>query len=268
MKRLLIVLVTLMLASGLSVAQNGVKKKRTAPQDYGQVIINHYSGQAQPAPVVFDHWLHRAKYTCRLCHVDIGFAMKANETGIKAADNNNGQFCGACHNGKATYGGEKIFNACSVNTSPQDAQRCIRCHSQGKNVKSRYDFATVTGKFPKGHFGNGVDWIAAEAAGLIKLTDSLETISGKGKRFQIPPDMDLAPTAKGIPEIAFSHDKHSVWNGCELCHPEVFPSVKKGGALKYSMNEIFDGKYCGACHGRVAFPVTDCQKCHSKPASS
>jgi len=33
--------------------------------------------------VVFDHWLHRAKFTCRLCHVDIGFAMKAEATDIR-----------------------------------------------------------------------------------------------------------------------------------------------------------------------------------------
>jgi c(7)-type cytochrome triheme protein len=29
------------------------------------------------------------------------------------------------------------------------------------------------------------------------------------------------------------------------------------------MQEIFDGKYCGACHGKVAFTNTDCQLCHS-----
>lgn len=33
----------------------------------------------------------------RLCHVDIGFAMKANETGITADDNASGNYCGTCH---------------------------------------------------------------------------------------------------------------------------------------------------------------------------
>jgi c(7)-type cytochrome triheme protein len=40
--------------------------------------------------------------------------------------------------------------------------------------------------------------------------------------------------------------------------------VKKG-ATKYSMVEIFDGKYCGACHMTVAFPLTDCGRCHTRP---
>jgi len=30
----------------------------------------------------------------------------------------------------------------------------------------------------------------------------------------------------------------------------------------YPMNENFDGKYCGACHGKVAFPMIDCRPWH------
>jgi c(7)-type cytochrome triheme protein len=40
--------------------------------------------------------------------------------------------------------------------------------------------------------------------------------------------------------------------------------VKKG-TTKYSMVDIFEGKYCGVCHVNVAFPMTDCQRCHAKP---
>jgi c(7)-type cytochrome triheme protein len=39
------------------------------------------------------------------------------------------------------------------------------------------------------------------------------------------------------------------------------------GATKYSMVEIFEGKYCGVCHGTVAFPNIDCQRCHVKPVA-
>ena len=28
------------------------------------------------------------------------------------------------------------------------------------------------------------------------------------------------------------------------------------------MVQIFDGQYCGACHVSVAFPLTDCKRCH------
>ena len=66
-----------------------------------------------------------------------------------------------------------------------------------------------------------------------------------------------------MPDIIFSHRKHTVWNGCELCHPEIFVGVKKGSS-RYSMATIFEGNSCGACHNMVAFPLTDCQRCHTK----
>jgi hypothetical protein len=30
------------------------------------------------------------------------------------------------------------------------------------------------------------------------------------------------------------------------------------------MQQIFEGQYCGACHGSVAFPNTDCRLCHTE----
>ncbi len=47
-----------------------------APDEYGRVIIKQSSApRAGFAPVVFDHWVHRSKFTCRLCHTDIGFEI-------------------------------------------------------------------------------------------------------------------------------------------------------------------------------------------------
>ena len=100
MNRLLLGIVLLLVFASMVSAQGGVKKKRPLPYEFGREVINNSSEKAGLAPVVFDHWLHRAKYTCRLCHVDIGFAMKAGATGIKAADNMSGYYCGSCHNGK------------------------------------------------------------------------------------------------------------------------------------------------------------------------
>jgi hypothetical protein len=33
------------------------------------------------------------------------------------------------------------------------------------------------------------------------------------------------------------------------------------------MTKIAAGEYCGRCHDRVAFPLTDCLRCHVKPKS-
>jgi c(7)-type cytochrome triheme protein len=214
--------------------------------------------------VVFDHWLHRAKFTCRLCHVDIGFAMKTGATGIKAADNEKGYYCGACHNGKTMSGKEAVFDACARAVVSGEKARCLRCHSLGKNVKPKFDFSDFTERLPRGRFGNGIDWEKAEEEGLIKPVDFLENVSIRRQPISAQKDFALGAKVEGMPDIIFSHKKHTVWNGCELCHPEIFVGVKKG-TTKYSMAEIFEGKYCGVCHVSVAFPQIDCQRCHTKP---
>jgi len=261
MNRLLCGIFLLFVFAGFVSAQNGVKKKRPLPYEYGRVVLNNYSEKAGLAPVVFDHWVHRAKFTCRVCHVDVGFAMKAGATGIKASDNISGYYCGACHNGKMVSDSAKVFEACEKAISPGEKARCERCHSAGINGKRKYSFTAFTERLPKGRFGNSIDWEKAEEGGLIHPVDFLEGVSIKRKSISAQKDFALEAKLEGMPDIIFSHKKHTLWNGCELCHPEIFVGVKKG-ATKYSMIEIFDGKYCGVCHTSVAFPVTDCQRCH------
>ena len=78
---LLLVLVgAVLLAGNVAAAQVYLPERPPAPSEYGKVILD--SSSSGPGAVVFDHWLHRSKFTCRLCHVDIGFAMQAKATGI------------------------------------------------------------------------------------------------------------------------------------------------------------------------------------------
>lgn len=244
--------------------ERGVKKPRPLPQDYGRVVLRNFSEQNKMSPVVFDHWLHRTKFTCGVCHVDLAFAMTAGATGIRAADNMNRLYCGSCHDGRTTVEGRVVFKACSKN--PDAGRTCDRCHTLGKEVKKDYSFAEVTGKFPKERFGNGIDWERTELLGLIRPSDYLEGVSIRKQAMPTQKDFALEPRQVKMPEIIFSHQKHTVWNGCAACHPEPFLGVTQGAA-KYSMVEIFEGKYCGVCHGTVAFPNIDCQRCHVKPVS-
>lgn len=239
------------------------RKRRTPPQEFGRVVLADHARKAKMAPVVFEHWLHRAKYTCRVCHVDIGFAMAPGASNIRAADNAKGLYCGACHNGRTkAERGAAIFPACTLPADPARAA-CQRCHSVGTAAAPEYDFASFTKGLPKGRFGNGVDWEAAELAGLIRPSDYVEGASIRRTAMATQKDFSLTAKLQGMPDIIFSHAKHTVWSGCEGCHPELF-GVRKG-ATKYTMVEIFEGKYCGACHATVAFPTIDCQRCHSKP---
>jgi c(7)-type cytochrome triheme protein len=252
----------LVAASAVMVLAGPARAAGTTPTEYGRVVINSASGKAGMAPAVFDHWLHRAKYTCRLCHVDIAFAMKANGTGITATDNKKGNYCGVCHNGKMQSGGKAIFASCSDDRS--DMKRCERCHSQGKNIKPEMDFGAFTAKFPRAKFGNGINWEKAAEDGLINPVDSIEGVSIKKPAQAIQKDFSIKPKEAGKGEIIFSHKKHVLWNGCEVCHPEIFKGGKRGSTA-YSMKEIEQGKFCGVCHTTVAFPLDDCARCHSQP---
>jgi c(7)-type cytochrome triheme protein len=226
------------------------------PSDYGKVILDKHSSNG-PGTVVFDHWLHRSKFTCRLCHVDIGFAMQAQATGITASTNREGFHCGTCHDGKRVFEGKMIFASCADATS---GMQCDRCHSLGKVGVRKYEYKAFTAKYPKGIYG--VDWEVAERSGIINPVDFLEGLSIRKTPLQSREDFSVKAGYSWVHPIAFSHEKHVVWNGCEVCHPDIFPTTKKG-TVHYSMFLNIEGRFCGACHGKVAFPLNNCQRCHS-----
>ncbi|MBW2451131.1 MAG: hypothetical protein JRF07_02125 [Deltaproteobacteria bacterium] len=244
-------------------AIGGVKKKRVRPYHYGRVMIDNYSTSVGLAPVAFDHWMHRAVATCRVCHVDIGFAMEANGTGVRATDNIRGYFCGTCHNGKVRFADKPLFKACAKESSDQAIAECQRCHNNGETPNLEEKFYAFSASLPKERQGNGIDWEQAAAKGLIAPVDYIDGLSVPGPELAEIDDFALESKIEGMPDIIFSHAKHTVWNGCEVCHPDIFLGVRKG-ATTYSMIELFQGKYCGVCHDTVAFPQTDCQRCHTK----
>ena len=259
-KRGLAIALLVLLCAPLIWAQTfGVRKRMPRPDEFGNVVMDQASTEKDIAPVVFQHWLHRAKYTCRLCHVDLGFAMVANETGVRESDNEYGLYCGSCHNGEIAFASKEQTAKGGVK------ENCVRCHSLDMEVTPKYDFFEVVKDFPKARFGNRVDWMVAEDLGLIHLQDELPGISITRKPLVNTEERSLNAKAYQMPDIIFSHEKHTVWNGCELCHPQIF-GVKRGDTT-YHMQDIFSGMYCGACHGPVAFTTQDCQLCHSQPVT-
>ncbi|HLB25812.1 MAG TPA: c(7)-type cytochrome triheme domain-containing protein, partial [Nitrospirota bacterium] len=191
MRKLVLILAIFLLVSAGAEAKTPIKKKIPLPEEYGRVVISNYSEKAGLAPVVFDHWLHRSMFTCRLCHIDIGFAMKEDGSDIKAADNMKGFYCGTCHNGKKTYKGKAVFESCSNSVLRNDTGKCERCHLLGKKVKKEYDFSDFTEKFPKGRLGNRIDWEKAEDEGIIKPVDYIEGISAARPAFKTQKDINI-----------------------------------------------------------------------------
>ncbi|HEX9019907.1 MAG TPA: c(7)-type cytochrome triheme domain-containing protein [Nitrospirota bacterium] len=257
-----VVLFAWMLLAGLA-ARQGSGWTSPPPQEYGRIVIDRYSHKAGMAPVAFNHWSHRALFTCRLCHVDIGFSMEEGGTDIRAADNKAGLYCGACHNGKMKFGSGSVFEACSPKPAPADAERCRKCHAPVKRGGKDGNFIRFIEKFPKDIFGNGVDWEKAEEKGYIKPVDFLEGVSIGRVAARAQQDFSVKSKSTWMSDIKFSHRKHLSWLGCETCHPDIF-MIKKG-STQYTMLDITGGKYCGACHDKVAFPLNDCQRCHIGP---
>ncbi|MBI5070861.1 MAG: hypothetical protein HZB56_21785 [Deltaproteobacteria bacterium] len=235
------------------------------PPEYGRVVLGRSARKAGVPAVGFDHWRHRALFTCRLCHVDVGFAMAAGETGVTASTNRSGFHCGACHDGKRLHQEKPLFAACAEGGRIDDpAAACRRCHAgPGGAARRAEEFARITAGLPRDRLGH-VDWERAEAERRVRPVDQLPGLSIPRRPLEMKKEVAIASGAAWMDGILFSHPKHSVWNGCEVCHPDIFPSTHSGQA-RYSMLQISSGEYCGVCHGRVAFPLGDCERCHKRP---
>jgi c(7)-type cytochrome triheme protein len=191
-----------LICTPLLIAQTfGVRKRMPRPEEFGNVTMTSTSESGEQPAAVFKHWVHRAKYTCRLCHVDLGFAMIGNETGVTARDNAEGIYCGACHDGQLA------FEACPRPGEAVDANEseCARCHSDGLDKGPRIDFYDFVEGFPKARFGNRVDWMVAEDMGLFELVDSLPGISIPRAPLINTAEQELDAKVYQMPDIVFSH---------------------------------------------------------------
>lgn len=104
------------------------------------------------------------------------------------------------------------------------------------------------------------DWMSSIRSGSIAPRAGL---SGNEKMNVLHLDVVMKNT-KEMPHVVFPHQSHTLWLDCSNCHPSPF--VAKAGGNSVSMTEIFNGKFCGMCHDRVAFiTFFACTRCHSAP---
>lgn len=114
------------------------------------------------------------------------------------------------------------------------------------------------GEFPRDTAGL-IDWVQALKQGHIAPRSDLH---GVGEDLK-PIDLDIIfPDTGAMPKVLFPHRQHTEWLACKNCHPDIF--VKKKGANNIQMADVLSGKYCGVCHGKIAFaPTKNCMRCHS-----
>ncbi len=138
-------LIILLLGLGISAVEAAFFNLPQLPpaEEYGNILINRASAANNVKSVSFSHWQHRLKYTCRVCHSELGFNMKTNTTEITELANRKGKYCGACHNGKIAF---------------RHNGNCDKCHNgniayaQGKfDVFSKFPFARTS-------YGDGINW--------------------------------------------------------------------------------------------------------------
>lgn len=113
---------------------------------------------------------------------------------------------------------------------------------------------------PRSNAGNRVDWVKSLAAGhIVPRADRLDA---NAKPMVM--DLNIVREVKGsMPDVVYPHKQHTEWLDCSNCHPAIF--IPQKGANQISMAAILLGEKCGVCHGKVAFPVSECRLCHSKP---
>ena len=214
------------------------------PEEYGNLLISRGTADQDIQPVSFSHWRHRQKHTCRVCHFELQFGMEANSTEITEAANRAGMFCGACHDGKDLFG-------------HIDEKDCEKCHNG--DLRRGVEHFWPLWRLPQSRFGNQIDWVAALEGGSIKPVHKLWDNPSQDMGFEDV--LRLEAEWSGAPYAIFPHRKHTAWLDCNDCHPYIF-NIKKKFTKGFRMTRNIEGEFCGVCHTKVAFPMTDCERCH------
>jgi len=211
---------------------------------YGDIVMDRVASAGGVKAVVFSHWSHRTRYSCRVCHFELNFELQAGQTEISEEDNRAGDFCGACHDGQQVFGSTE--------------ENCGRCHT-GPQIDRSAVFYQLRDRLPKSRFGNRIDWVKAQQNGAIKPIYSLFRADEKPLAF----DKKLVLLAEWnwVPPAIFNHGTHAPWLDCSNCHPDIF-NIQKKTTKHFLMQYILEKKFCGVCHFSVALPSDDCHACH------
>ncbi len=100
----------------------------TSDAEYGDVLINNFSDAAGMRPVVFPHWFHRIRFSCKVCHADLGFKMEAGGNQINMLKIIDGEYCGACHNNEVAW----------------SVENCDVCHTGKPGTKTQVHDSTAS----------------------------------------------------------------------------------------------------------------------------
>ena len=120
--------------------------------------------------------------------------------------------------------------------------------------------AAAFAELPRTNAGNRVNWGQSTIQSKIQPRWDRDNPAATA----VVMDLNIVREVKGsMPDVVYPHKQHTEWLDCAACHPQIF--IPQKGANQISMAAIMLGQKCGVCHGKVAFPVSECRLCHSKP---
>lgn len=105
---------------------------------------------------------------------------------------------------------------------------------------------------------------------ILALVASLALVLGSGLLFaagDVFHGGDIVYT-KPVKSVLFSHSMHleKLDTSCDMCHTAIFEmqALKAQENEDFTMQSLYEGKYCGACHnGSWGFASnTQCARCH------
>lgn len=128
---------------------------------------------------------------------------------------------------------------------------------RGPAVKELQEPTDALSKLTPDSAGNMVRWVHALEKGEINPRANIRPDT----KIRVYDSDVLLNLQGGMPIVRFPHRQHTLWLDCVNCHDHLFKA--ETGATKFSMLKILEGEQCGVCHGAVAFPLTECFRCHS-----
>jgi c(7)-type cytochrome triheme protein len=201
---------------------------------------------------VFHHAPHTRWLACGSCHpAPFPLAPGTSRPAVTMAAIRGGQTCGICH-GKVTFGADTSCAACHPGIPVTDTWRPPAPAAPLEGLRS---WQEVEKRLPVK--AATPDWSAALTQGLL----APRSLAG-----QIPLevlDLDVDRLPKDLDDdmkVVFSHATHTALHACDTCHPAPFEL--QAGATPMTMEQLDKGELCGICHGKVAFPVSACGRCH------
>ncbi len=198
-----------------------------------------FSGPSQKG--IFPHQRHLdAGYHCNQCHSPIG------HTSIVI----NREICSNCHNIKSITFQKTALPSRFNHELHSSLFGCKECHP--KIFLMVKGSSNITMK----DINSGA-YCGACHNGKKAFSSSECSRCHQMKTFE----KDILYKVDGIGNVLFSHKFHTTIYSCDSCHPKLFEMKRSQGKMK--MDDMYQGKTCGACHnGNIATSVTECGKCH------